>query len=50
MVKVMDKMVGECQNTFVEERQILDAVPMTNEVVDDLLISESENRSYANLI
>lgn len=38
MAKVLGEVIGESHNVFVENRQILDAVMVANEVVDYLII------------
>lgn len=34
--KSLKSIISECQNTFIEGRQITDAIMIANEVVDDL--------------
>lgn len=40
LVKVMEEIIGEYQHVFVGSRQILDAVLVVNETVDDLMNSK----------
>lgn len=42
MGKVLGKIVGKCQHIFVEGMQIMDAVLVANEVVDDLIFRNRE--------
>lgn len=35
-MKVLKNVVGECQNVFVEDKQIVDAAFVANEVGDEL--------------
>lgn len=39
---MLREVIGECQHVFVEGRQILDAVMVTNEVVDALVGGKRE--------
>lgn len=45
LTKVLREVTGERQNVFVEGRQILDAMIVANEVVDELMSSKKEGLS-----
>lgn len=49
MSKVLGEVIAENQNVFVAGRQILDAVMVANEVVDDM-VERKERVSFAKLI
>lgn len=42
MVKIMGKVVGEFQHTFLEWRQIMCKIMVANEIVDDLLFRDRD--------
>lgn len=37
MTKILEKVIGECQHTFMGGRQILNTILIVNEVVDNLV-------------
>lgn len=39
-------MIGESQHAFMDDRQIMDAVMVANEVVDDLVSSKEKGILY----